>query len=268
MTGIANLSTSASGNTAGMIDDPELYIVSVDSRGHSIFDMECYKEYTCRKSYFQKHVIENPKNHCVKSKVARLCGLELKLYFHEHTPYRHVRNLMPSLNPSHMYTSTCPKMTNVGASLLTFDPNTGLVPCKIYGKAYIVMEDGTAPLSKEQVWGLEEFIKEARDLYLESNDIERCQNQLVKLCAQYKIGCWVPKAIYEKRRPILNRGDSDMTDQATCHHGETHIHHHNGSHCCGKHGGDESRDENHCRDNVVLVRGDDNHHPLHPKFYA
>jgi hypothetical protein len=54
---------------------------------------------------------------------------------------------------------------NGAATLLTVGIDTGLGECFFLGKAYIVEDDGLAPLSRKQVWGLVETINCAMDIY-------------------------------------------------------------------------------------------------------
>jgi hypothetical protein len=211
----------------------EIYIVSVDSRGKSPSDLECYKEHSCSFNFFEQHIHDNPKNICVKSQVAGLAGLDLKVYFHEHSPYQihysdNFRGLAPLLG-----------RTNGIATLLTFNPETGYYNHLVRGKAYVLLNDGTTRLSKRQVWGIQELIHEAKDLYHQSGGrmSNEAHMELLTWCAQYQQGTWAPHRIYERRHLkhhrccIYRRHDSGRSDQATCHHGLTHIHH-NGHHDC------------------------------------
>jgi hypothetical protein len=204
----------------------DVYIVSVDSRGRSSADLEAYKECTCPRSFFEEHVVKHERIVCVKSQVAALCGMDLKMYFHEHhtdhSSSRHVEDTA-------LDTSNCRK-TNWAATLLTTDPETGHAKHKILGKAYIVLKEGESPLSKRQVWGIQELIKEARDMF--HNPLEdkyEVNRELLRWCYQYQAGTWAPHAIYENRqehrihhhgRKVLDRGASILSDQATCHHGK------------------------------------------------
>ena len=94
-----------------------IYVVSVDSRGKSIADLECYTEHTVDRNYFNEHIRDYSKNVCVKSQVAALCGLDLKMYYHEHHEDHTVRYYDQTLGGiSRLH------QTNGIASLLTFAP--------------------------------------------------------------------------------------------------------------------------------------------------
>jgi hypothetical protein len=205
----------------------EIYFVSVDSRGKTSSDLECYKEQTCSFAFFEQHIHDNPKNICVKSQVAGLAGLDLKLYFHEHSPYH--------IHYSDDFRGHSPLgRTNGIATLLTFNPETGYYNHLVQGKAYVLLNDGTSPLSKRQVWGIQELIHEAKYLYHQDGGrmSDEAHLELLTWCAQYQKGTWAPHRIYEPRhhprhhRCNYRRKDSGSSDQATCHHGSTHHAHH------------------------------------------
>jgi hypothetical protein len=215
----------------------EIFIVSVDSRGTSSTDMTAYNEQTCSYEFFEQHIHDNPKNICVKSQVAGLCGLNLKLYFHDHSPFHHAKH-----EDYKVYKPMCTNVNGI-ATLLTFNPETGYYNHLVFGKAYVLLNDGTTSLSKEQVWGLQELITEAKTLY-HRNGVhisEEAHQELLTRAAQYQAGTWVPHSIYEPRhdhRPVYYRFASGMSDQATCHHGGTHVHHDGHHNCCHNDGED------------------------------
>jgi hypothetical protein len=218
--------------TKDTVISEDMYIVSVDSRGHSPSDLECYKEQTCSHAFFNEHIRNNPKNICVKSQVAGHCGLDLKMYFHEH-PESHVRY-------SDKYQGLSPLgRTNGIATLLTFNPDTGYYNHIVRGKTYIVMNNGMTPLSKRQVWGIQEFIREAKEVYHKDGGqySHEAKIQLLKSAYAYLQEMWAPHSIYEIRHPRRHyfsqyRLESGMSDQATCHHGCTHAHHDGHHDCC------------------------------------
>lgn len=214
-----------------MKQNNEVYIVSVDSRGKTPSDLECYKEHICSQEFFLAHIHEKPNNVCVKSQVAGLCGLDLNVYFHEHDPY-HIRYKEEFRGMSPL------GRTNGIATLLTFNPETGYYNHRVRGKAYVLLGDGSTPLSKRQVWGVQELIHEAKDLYHQEGApiTHEAHQELLTWCAQYQVGTWAPHGIYEYRHPrhhhVYQRKGSGMTDQATCHHEMTHVHHDGHHKCC------------------------------------
>ena len=174
------------------------YIVIVDSRERqSTSDLEGYKEYQCTTSHYNELIVNHYNNQCIRCDVAKLCGMNIKIYFYDLEQQHH------SINQYH----SCP--TNGIATSLTFNPNTGFYKRLIYGKAYIVWNDGDLPLSKRQVWGLHEMIKEARELYHDRRSIWKATRQLKKWCNEYQIGIWHPHWFYEQRHCHQTKDDDD-----------------------------------------------------------
>ena len=234
--------------------EDEVFVVSVDRRGRAASDLEAYKEYTCPRSFFEEKIVDYPNTVCVVSEIAELCGLDLKMYFFESDHHRD-----QYIHRGHQHhNNTIDDKTNIAASLMTFNPDTGHTRFKIHGKAYLVWDDGKKPLSKRQVWGIHELVKEARILYHDAIErssysdytvLRRVKLEILGWCAQYEAGTWSPHAIYEPRHPHhphhhihhksnhqikqkskYNRGVSGVSDSATCHHGEDHMH----TDCCHK----------------------------------
>jgi hypothetical protein len=170
----------------------QLYIVSVDSRGKSPSDLNLYEEHVTSRSYFESHIQNNPKNTSVKSKVAELCGLDLKVYFRTHSPkYSH---------HCHMPKGSIPTdMTNEIATLLSFNPSNGLYDHIVRGKAYVLLDEGESPISKKQVWYIQMLIQEARSLYHGNDQITAAEahKELTDWCTQYQQKSWAPRGNYE-----------------------------------------------------------------------
>jgi hypothetical protein len=193
------------------------------------------------RKYFNEHVRDYPRNVCVTSQVAALCGLDLEIFYHEHHEHHKVRHYDEVLGGKSWL-----HRPNGIASLLTFCPDTGLVKHKVMGKAYVVLKQGDIPLSRVQVWGLEEFIREALDLYNNTEDKQSAKRELLSWCFQYSQATWYPHSIYEPRHVLktprrLRQTLSNVSDQATCHHGYTHVHHKGHHDCC--HSDDKMEDE-------------------------
>ena len=238
-------------------EEEQVFVVSIDSRGRSSSDLETYKEYKCPRSFFEEKIANYPYTICVKSEVAELCGLELKMYFFDcDRAVNHNFHHQHHNHHVHHHNQTVDDMNNIVASLMTFNPDTGHVRFRVHGKAYLVWEDGTRPLSKRQVWGIHELIKEGREKYHDVWDssgpsdytnLRKAKLEFIGWCTQYEAGTWSPHAIYEPRHPHhhhhhhnqihhydksrYNRGASGASDQATCHHGENHLH----TDCCHSH---------------------------------
>lgn len=95
------------------------------------------------------------------------------------------------------------KDINRAASLLTLDPETGIAECLIQGTAYVVLNDGVAPLSLNQVWGIQELINYAKDVYKSDPDHERRgRKELLKSCKLYRQREWGPLSIYQSRPEV------------------------------------------------------------------
>jgi len=165
--------------------EEELYAVSL--RPGRASDLRCYKEITSYKKWFQGHLVDNPNVVCATSDVAKLCGLDLKIYFskREELPQRgHKRKRRLPVNKI--------------ATMLSFDPNTGLYNHLVHGKAYVVVDSGSSKLSKRAIWTLQELISEHKGAYHEYGaDFSReGQMKLLKACVQFKKGKWIPSSIY------------------------------------------------------------------------
>jgi hypothetical protein len=218
-------------NRDDIVDD-KVYVVSVDSRGKATSDMSSYKEQTCSASFFSDHIKGNVKIICVESLVARLCGLDLRVYFHLHSPLHH-----SSDDDHHIHKPLCTNVNGI-ATLLTFNPETGYYNNLVLGKAYVLLDSGTTALSSHQLWGIVELISESKNLYHQNHRriSEEANQELRRWVEQYRAQTWVPRSIYEPRRPqkpVYFRLESGMSDQATCHHGDVHLHH--GDHLnCGQ----------------------------------
>jgi len=170
----------------------DLYLVTVDTGGKSSSDITGYHEHRCSEAYFKKHIVGHPDSTCCSSKVAKLCGLDVKLYFHKTE-----RENSYSGGSSVMSQN---KRTNRAATLLTLNPKTGSPKYQIKGVAYVVLDDGTSPLSLHQVWGIQELINYARDVYKsDSDDKARGKRELLKSCRMYRQQCWGPLSIYKPR---------------------------------------------------------------------
>jgi hypothetical protein len=179
-----------------------VFVVFVDTRAMYPSDIDGYEEHTCTREAFDAHVLLKPRVKCIKSKVAELCGLDMKVYFHDY-----MRNHPRALQDSPELAMTSEKedlyprnMVNGAATLLTFDPRTGFPEYNILGEAFVVMDSGDYQLSSHQVWGIQDLISEARDLYYcDPEHSQRGQRQLLRWCLAYREQEWGPLTIYEPR---------------------------------------------------------------------
>ncbi|KAL3916717.1 MAG: hypothetical protein SGILL_005051 [Bacillariaceae sp.] len=169
--------------------DEEIHAISIKTeKDQKPSDITAYKETTSYKRWFDAHVAENSRNASAKSKVGLLCGINLTIYFRETED--------PSKVSPRRRNTIAP--VNKIATMLTFDPNSGLYNHLIRGKAYIVVDDGRARLSKHTLWQLQELIAESKIKYHKYGaDFSReGQIELLKACVQFKKGKFIPKSVY------------------------------------------------------------------------
>jgi hypothetical protein len=179
----------------------DLNIVSVDSRGRSSSDIDGYSNHTCSLSYFQRKVSGHPHAICHKAKVAALCGLNLKVYFHR-----------DDVMTNHLDRKK--DQINYAATLLTLDPTTGFAKYHVRGIAYVVMNDGIAPLSMQQLWGMVELAHSTSDYFKFDPDHRgRGQKELLKNCAMYRAQAWGPLCIYNYREDENDFRSSSRSEQ-------------------------------------------------------
>ena len=180
----------------------QMYVVIVDTRAMSCHDIDGYTEHRCSHHFFDEHVIRKPRSKCIKSKVAEMCGVEMKLYFNDYIHY-HAKTLEdpPEIAITNEQRDLAPKnVINGAATLLTFDPRTGFPEYKILGPAYVVIDSGDYPVSSHQVWGIQDLISEARDLYYcDPDHLHRGRRHLLRWCIAYRHQEWGPMTIYEPR---------------------------------------------------------------------
>lgn len=185
--------------------------VFVDTRAMYPSDIDGYEEHTIARDAFDAHVLLKPRVKCIKSKVADLCGLDMKVYFHDYVR-NNPRALQdpPELAIAYEKDELCPRnMVNGAATLLTFDPRTGFPEYTVLGEAYVVVDSGDYPLSSHQVWGIQDLISEARDLYYcDPEHLHRGQRQLLRWCFAYRNQDWGPLTIYEPRIDFENKKNS------------------------------------------------------------
>jgi hypothetical protein len=206
----------------------QIYVLTVDSRNKSSItkDPNCYKEATYDVNMFNVHIHDDPQNICVRSPVAELCGLDLKIYFHEPRHHHHHHHHVHS----HGVTSSSPAtaaaaaaaaaevavgvgpQTNGIATLLTFNPETGKCHHLVCSKAYVLLNDGRSPLSRHRLASIVQLIRQAgKELYrrrrldlgderhhqhhhhnetssLCKQDLQDAYDELLQRCSQYRQG--------------------------------------------------------------------------------
>jgi hypothetical protein len=166
----------------------DVKIVSIDSRGKATSDAECYKEHTASLELFYKKIAKHPQACRIKSEVAALCGLDMTVYFHC------IDEVFARVEDN--------EEINHAASMLTMDASAGFAKHHIRGVAYVVMNDGLAPLSWNQVWGIVELACDASS-YFEYDS--RGQKELTKLTYLYRKQSYGPLSIYKSREETANK---------------------------------------------------------------
>jgi hypothetical protein len=208
----------------------ELKIIALTIPSRLGFSTSGYEEHTWTEDYFDSHVLSQPRVICAKSKVAELCGLHMKIYFHEYAHQEHVHRLHapPTVGITDEEKEMWPRnIINKGATLLVFDPCSGFCDYRILGKAYVVVDGGDYPLSNHQVWGLQELISEARDIYhCDPEHNQRGYHELLRFVREYRHQNYGPLTIYTPRVVSWMIGDpSETWSTKTTYNPEDHIHH-------------------------------------------
>ena len=189
-------------STGSMDDsqDQEVYAVSVSTgKDQKPSDIRYYKDIKSYKRWFDSHIFRGDDGTdgdektnkgsssivCAKSLVAELCGIDLKICYRKYDDESKRRKRDS-------------KRVNKIATMLSFDPNTGLYNDLVRGKAYIIQDDGETKLSKRAVWTIQELISEHEGMYHEygADFSRRGQSQLLRACDQYKKGKWMPRSVY------------------------------------------------------------------------
>jgi hypothetical protein len=174
----------------------DLYVVEVDTRAFgSSAAINGYQERRCNPDYFQNSIVNHPKMICWQSQIATSCGLDIKLYFVKHktglaTLYCQGGEAAVGQafsNPSLIVNN------NGAATFLTTDIATGLCEHMVCGKAYVVQDNGRAALSRGQVWGLQEMINCAMDIYdMDPENMAKGKRELERWAKQYRKQQYLP----------------------------------------------------------------------------
>mmetsp|Transcript_33961 Transcript_33961/g.81634 ORF Transcript_33961/g.81634 Transcript_33961/m.81634 type:complete len:216 (+) Transcript_33961:136-783(+) len=164
-----------------------LYVVSVDCRPRSgrgapsVSDIRNYKEEKCDPTFFQTKIVDNPKIKCHSNcEIAKLCGIGIgkasrsgggggvKIYFAKAKVGlgQHFKRGGPGQAMMTLQRDPSILSNNNGiASWLTVDVVNGLPTWTVGSKAYVVCDDGTTPISKEQVWCMVDMVQESMEIY-------------------------------------------------------------------------------------------------------
>lgn len=176
---------------------PVLYVVEVNTRQTLSSNSNGYKEKTCKRKVWEKRVLDNPNIICIKSPVADLCGFHnLSIYVSKSqckpgmgSYYRKggMDAVMTMLTQNQDYA----ELNNGAVTFLTTTPDTGFTDWWVTGKAYIVCDEGKYPLSKGQVWGIQEMINCVMDVY-DAEHMREGEETLHRWAEEYRSRTFVP----------------------------------------------------------------------------
>ena len=132
----------------------------------------------------------------------------MEIYFHKGSQLERPGDPTQGLNP------------NRAATLLTLDPRIGVPEVAILGKAYVVIDQGSYPVSRGQVWGIQEIANDASEVYRASISASKTSNEssppiykgirdIVRWSKQYREGKWGPSFAYKPRKPKPDWDDLD-----------------------------------------------------------
>lgn len=187
-----------------MINEANLqpvHVVEVNTRnGGRSFWFKGYKERLCDAAFWKKNIVDNPKIIRIESPVAKLCGFKnFAIYVHK----KHLKkgtgfyyrlsgeSAVMSLidNNPHLLAKN-----NGAATFLTIQTDIGLPDWIVEGKVYIVCDEGRYPLSKGQVWGIQQMIRCSMDTYdMDPENMRLGQQLLYTWSEEYKLRIWEPQ---------------------------------------------------------------------------
>ena len=175
-----------------------IHVVEVDTRpyGYSS-DIQGYKQKTCNRKFWQKNIVGNPRINMIPCAVAQECGLNIKMYVAKRkkwlAPYYRAGGVAAMEAAMIAAGSGMLSSNNGAATLLNIELMTGLAEWMVCGKAYIVRDDGDYPLSEGQVWGLQEMVNCAMDVYdFEPENMRRGHALLQEWTRAYRMQSWIP----------------------------------------------------------------------------
>lgn len=153
--------------------------VKVDTIGSVSANYGGYEETRVPKSFLERM-------RWATSEIAGLCGLELKIYFQEASPgWR--QTLRTGQEPDL-------SRNNGAASFLLKNVDDGLSDWIVSSPAYVVLNDGD-PITKGQVWGLQEMVNCAMDIYdMSPENMERGKATVLQWATQYRARTWEPRS--------------------------------------------------------------------------
>ena len=181
------MSSSATGNG-------HLFVVQVDSRSAlSTADIRAYSDVKVPADFFRKLKEKSPTLVAHKSQIAAACGRDMTIYF-----VKSMRGFnsdfkqggIPGVQQRMMSSPHMLRSNNGAATYLTTDLKSGYGDYIVTGRAYVVENGGSYPISKGQVWGLVEMVNCLMDVYPE--DLNEGYRTSQKWAEAYRKREWEP----------------------------------------------------------------------------
>lgn len=178
----------------------KIYVVEVDTRGGQSADYRCYKENTVDAEFWERNILQNANVTCIPSIIANLCGLDIKLYVAKSKISKFLGESfqeggIDAVNQLLMMNPNIHRVNNGAATFLLLDPESGYATKIVKGKAYVVCDDGKTKLTRGQVWGLQEMVNCAMDIYdATEENMQRGKEAILRWASQYREKTWVPRS--------------------------------------------------------------------------
>ena len=175
-----------------------VHVVEVDTRGcGGSANPRGYKQNTCTRKLWQEQIVGNPRINMIPCTVAQECGLNIKMYVAKRkkgfAPYYRAGGVAAVERAMMAAGAGLMAGNNGAATFLNIDMTTGLAEWNVCGKAYIVRDDGDYPLSEGQVWGLQEMVHCAMDVYdCDPENMRRGHAALQEWTRAYRTQSWIP----------------------------------------------------------------------------
>jgi hypothetical protein len=189
--------------TSSTKDEPatKIYVVEVDTRESGMSaDYNSYKETVVDSGFWERNILHNKNVISIPSTIANLCGLDIKLYVAKSKIskgfgecYQEGGN--DAVNQFLMVNPTILQGNNGAATFLLVDPESGYANKIVKGKAYVVCDGGRTKLTRGQVWGLQEMVNCAMDIY-DGTEVNRRRGKeaIERWANQYVEKTWVPRS--------------------------------------------------------------------------
>ena len=178
-----------------------VHVVAVNTKEYGkSTHIEGYTEQECSDSVWRKNILENKKIVSLKCPVADLCGLPgFTIYCTTSKCHAGLDQTwrkggkVAAMRHFQIISNTLMSENNGAATYLTSQLDTGLCEAVITGKVYIVCDEGRYPLSKFQVWGIQEMINCAMDIYdMDPANMVEGEETVRQWAKDYRTQTWEP----------------------------------------------------------------------------